>query len=112
VKFREGQIERVRLLENRDFVVLAQKGVNPKGGRPSLEYHLTLDAGKHVAMMSGTDKGFEVRDYFIACEKVAKSKVNSYSSLTASIPTSQTDTVTAIMSLGKMVGETPLIQMM
>src|SRR5690606_28048169 len=35
------------------------------------EYHLTIEAGKHIAMMSGTDKGFEVRDYFIECERLA-----------------------------------------
>ncbi|ODT75475.1 MAG: antirepressor [Nitrosomonadales bacterium SCN 54-20] len=34
-------------------------------------------------------------------------KTGSYSSFTASIPTSQTDTVNAIMSVGKFVGDTP-----
>lgn len=71
----KAQIERARLVEGCDFVVLevsAQKGENSKGGRPTKEYHLTLEAGKHVGMMSGTDKGFEVRDYFIECERKAK----------------------------------------
>ena len=64
------QIERARLLENRDFIKLAQKGV---GGKfDSIEYHLTLEAGKHIAMLSGTEKGFEVREYFIECEKAAQ----------------------------------------
>jgi len=66
------QVERARLLENRDFVVSAQKGENPEGGRPATDYHLTLEAGKHIAMLSGTEKGFEVREYFLECEKVAK----------------------------------------
>lgn len=66
------QIERTRLVENRDFIVFTQKGENPNGGRPSSEYHLTIESGKHVAMMSGTDKGFEVRDYFIECERRSK----------------------------------------
>ena len=66
------QIERARLVEDRDFVVFTQKGENLKGGRPTAEYHLTIDASKHVAMMSGTDKGFEVRDYFLECERRAK----------------------------------------
>jgi anti-repressor protein len=65
------QVDRARLKEGRDFIVIPQKGENLKGGRPALDYHLTLDAAKHVAMMSGTDKGFEVRDYFIDCERVA-----------------------------------------
>jgi len=71
----KDQISRARLVENRDFVVFAQKGVNPSGGRPTAEYHLTLDAGKHVSMMSNTDKGFEVRDYFIECERIVKDPV-------------------------------------
>jgi phage anti-repressor protein len=68
----KNQIARARLVENRDFLVFAEKGENPKGGRPTLEYYLTIDAGKHIAMMSGTDKGFEVRDYFLECERQAR----------------------------------------
>lgn len=64
------QIERARLLEGRDFITIPQKGV---GGKfDSIEYHLTLDAGKHISMMSNTEKGFQVRDYFIDCERRAK----------------------------------------
>ena len=63
------QIKRARLTENKDYVTYAQKGV---GGKfDTIEYHLTLEAGKHISMMSGTDKGNDVRDYFIECEKVA-----------------------------------------
>jgi phage anti-repressor protein len=72
------QIERARLAENRDFVLLTKKGEQTgRGGHNRVEYHLTLDAGKHVAMMSGTDKGFEVRDYFIECERKAKAVTSS-----------------------------------
>jgi phage anti-repressor protein len=68
----KAQIKRGRLHENRDYVVLAQKGENLSGGRPSSEYHFTLEAGKHIGMMSGTDHGYEVREYFIECERRAK----------------------------------------
>jgi len=67
------QIKRAMLVENRDFVVLHQKGENPTGGRPGLEYHVTLEAGKHIGMLSGTAKGREVREYFIECERRVKS---------------------------------------
>ena len=61
------QIERARLIENRDFVTVTLKGV---GGKfDTIEYHLSLEAGKHIAMLSGTDKGFEVREYFLECER-------------------------------------------
>ena len=66
------QIERARLVEGRDYIIFAQKGENTGRGRSSLEYHLTIEAAKHIAMMSGCDKGFEVRDYFLECERIAK----------------------------------------
>ena len=65
------QIERARLVEGRDYL-LTQKGEQlPSGMKYLKEYILTIEAGKHIAMMSGTDKGFEVREYFIECESRA-----------------------------------------
>jgi anti-repressor protein len=74
----KAQIDRARLVEGRDYVeiLLPQKGEQDSepqhGGHNRRDYALTLDAAKHIAMMSGTEKGFEVRDYFIECERQAK----------------------------------------
>lgn len=68
----KAQIKRAMLTEGVDYVVFAQKG---DSGRPLVEYHLTLEAGKHIAMLSGTAKGREVRDYFIECERKAKAPI-------------------------------------
>ncbi|RUR68657.1 hypothetical protein EJP67_16465 [Variovorax guangxiensis] len=68
----KAQIKRGGFVENSDYVVLAQKGGNLAGGRPSTEYCFTVEAGKHIGMLSGTAKGREVREYFLECERRAK----------------------------------------
>jgi phage anti-repressor protein len=62
-------IKKANLIENVDYTVYYQVVVNPKGGRPGHEHHLTFDACKHLAMMSSATKGHEVRAYFIQKEK-------------------------------------------
>lgn len=67
------QIERARLVENRDYAVFPQKGEQQyQRVKERIDYALTLEAGKHIAMMSNTEKGFQVREYFIECERRAK----------------------------------------
>lgn len=38
----------------------------------SVEYYLTIDTAKEIAMVQNNDKGREVRKYFIECERRAK----------------------------------------
>lgn len=74
----KAQILRARLVENRDFALVAQKGEQlPSGAKHLIEYHLTIESAKHIAMMSGTEKGFEVREYFLECEHLAKQKTQA-----------------------------------
>lgn len=69
------QIKRAQLVENRDYV-LTQKGEQlPSGTKWRSEYHFTTEAGKHIAMMSGTPRGSEVREYFLACERQARASM-------------------------------------
>ena len=75
----KAKLERLRLIENKDFVTILSK--TPNGGRPTLEYFVTLDVAKHIAMMKNTDRGFEVRNYFIECEKQLKEVISSKDSL-------------------------------
>jgi phage anti-repressor protein len=47
-------------------------GKNPQAGRPGVSYHLTNECFKMLAMMAGTEKGKEVRRYYLECEKLLK----------------------------------------
>lgn len=70
-------------IENEDWVFtsymtnIRPNGENPKTsrGRPSKDYVLSLEFAKKLAMMSRTEQGEHVRQYFIECEKKAVPKV-------------------------------------
>lgn len=66
------QIKRARLVENRDYLLTQEGEQLASGTKWKSVYHFSIDAAKHIAMMSGTEHGHEVREYFIACERVAK----------------------------------------
>ena len=57
-------------LEGEDFL---RKGVKiPNGGRPKEFITITVDCFKSLGMMAGTEKGREIRRYFLGCEKQVK----------------------------------------
>ncbi|WP_254493840.1 antA/AntB antirepressor family protein [Bartonella sp. B1099] len=72
--------------ENQDFVSFTQKRVKPKGGRPSTEYHLTLDMAKELSMVERNEKGRQARRYFIECEKKLKSQSVNYEDTRFDLP--------------------------
>ena len=63
--------------ENQDYIkketVFAKNGENPDdkkaGGRPSIEYYLTVDTAKHLCMIQRNSIGMQIRNYFIQVEK-------------------------------------------
>ncbi|MBP4049044.1 antA/AntB antirepressor family protein [Chromobacterium violaceum] len=57
-------------LENQDFAIASQNGeAKRRGGHNRIDYHLTLDTAKELAMVERTEQGRRVRRYFIECEK-------------------------------------------
>lgn len=58
-------------VENHDFAVFAKVGENPEGGRPQVEYHISLDMAKELSMVEKTEKGRQARRYFISMEQHA-----------------------------------------
>lgn len=65
----KDRIERYGFVQGVDFEVFTHIGENSKGGRPSIEYALTVDAAKELSMVEGNDKGKQARRYFIEAEK-------------------------------------------
>ena len=71
----KDRIEQFGFVENQDFVVVSEIGKNPLGGRPAIEYHLSIDMAKELSMVERNDKGRQARRYFIECERRVKAIV-------------------------------------
>lgn len=53
-----------------DFTSVVTTTVVNNGAKRELQdYALSVEMAKHIAMMSGTQKGYEIRDYFIQVEQ-------------------------------------------
>jgi anti-repressor protein len=57
--------------EGEDFILIRQNGrtKNQGGDRRSMNYFITLDMAKELAMVERNEKGKQARRYFIDCEK-------------------------------------------
>ncbi|MCM1236199.1 MAG: phage antirepressor KilAC domain-containing protein [Ruminococcus flavefaciens] len=53
--------------ENTDFYSILSK--TSEGGRPATDHQLTIPMAKEICMLQRTDKGKEIRKYFIAVEE-------------------------------------------
>lgn len=71
----QERIEQYGFVENQDFIIFSDSGKNSSGikvGRPSKEYHISIDMAKELAMVERNEKGKQARQYFIECERIAK----------------------------------------
>ena len=65
----KGRISRYSFLEHIDFEVFAKTGENLEGGRPAIEYNLSLSMAKELSMLENNEAGRIARRYFIECEQ-------------------------------------------
>lgn len=65
----KDRIEKYRFVEGRDYIVLESSPDRGNVLHAKKDYALTLDIAKSIAMVQNNDKGDEVRQYFISCEK-------------------------------------------
>lgn len=75
----KDRIEKYGFIENQDFEVFNKFGENSKGGRPQIEYALSIDCAKEISMVEGNEKGRQARRYFIEREKKAQNLLQSIS---------------------------------
>ena len=62
----KNRVSKYGFIENQDFASLSRNLEN--GGR-EIEYALSLDTAKELAMVEGNSKGKQARQYFIEAEK-------------------------------------------
>lgn len=71
----KARIEKLHLIENVDFINLRNQLNKGFGGDvKSKDYIISLDIAKHFCMLENTQKGHEIRQYFIQCEKELRQK--------------------------------------
>lgn len=74
----KAQIERAQLVEGVDYMLAENSKLDNQQlaqGQQKIDYIITIDAAKSVAMMSQTEKGAQVRRYFIEAEKALRNPV-------------------------------------
>lgn len=88
----KGIIKKHGLIENKHYVVLKPEeiisnefspklGKKEKRGRSPKEYIFRLDPAKKIAMGTNNEAGEKVKEYFLACERIAKGNINPVKSL-------------------------------
>ena len=75
------RLDEVDALENVDYIVFHKKMENLDGGRPLIEYALSIDISKEIAMLERNEIGKKIRRYFIEVEKAYKKEKTAFNQL-------------------------------
>ena len=65
----KNRIKKYGFVENQDFAVLRKKMEREIGGTTRIEYYISIDMAKELAMVERNEKGNQSRQYFIDCER-------------------------------------------
>lgn len=85
-----GRVAKYSFVENQDFVCSPNLGSKGRGGHNAIDYHISLEMAKELAMVENNEKGREARRYFIDCERRAKElPMMSTEQMIAALATSQ-----------------------
>lgn len=69
----KNRIDQYGFIDGQDFTTILGKS---SGGRPSIDYALSIDMAKELSMVERNEKGRQARQYFIECERQAKELAN------------------------------------
>ena len=67
----KGRIEKYGFVEGADYLLHKFMEQTPSGAKQKIDYHVSIDMGKQLAMVENNAKGQEARRYFIECERRA-----------------------------------------
>jgi anti-repressor protein len=63
------QANKLGLIEGLDFTPILGSKTEGSGGHNKIDYIMSIDTAKHIAMMSGGENAHKIREYFIQVEK-------------------------------------------
>ena len=64
----KNRINEYGFIQDEDYLVITER----TNGRPRKEYHITLNMGKELGMVERNERGRQIRQYFIRCERTLK----------------------------------------
>jgi phage anti-repressor protein len=65
-------VKKYGFVEAKDFMPVWTEST---GGRPSVDYVVSFDMGKELAMVAPTEQGKKTREYFLKCEDIVINKI-------------------------------------
>lgn len=69
----KDKIQKYDFKEGKDYVKFSPNSAKtPNGGRPRVEYFLSVGMAKEISMVENNEKGNQARKYFLACEEELK----------------------------------------